>query len=849
MARRKKKLPARPKRKVAKKASARKSGPDWARPLFDGLSICIAGKTDSYWSSRERLEEWAEDEGATLQKNLSESVDMLVLLPKGALASVKKKVTQLNAAGASIRVLDEDGFLEQFQPSEDRAIEMLNAGRQGAQRLNELLDRASPGMVVHWSHSSKTLLDLTGISARKSQLDQCDFSQVRFTGGDLRQASIGGANLGHLENVQLDGATGENPEFQGLESCSFVKADIPRVECGRGYRDDKIIDCDFTQARMANADLEHMEIRNTNFTKADLTEAELKNSTTSDVNFHKACLRKADLTRAGLSKAELNGADLREAELLQTDLSEANLRGADLRDARLIGTKLDKAIVDGANFQGATLIGCSLAGVNVSKAKNLTLPPETPAKAGANCRSLNALAKKATSIEITASVDVPQGLVNIHASSNAEYRLTYRAVWRLTNDEGTIAALDIRPSSLSNGLVELGTTWAHGELQFDSIKVKSAKSSVKGKALSELATAALCEVFGVEQLSEEELKAKRKSAREKSASVKDDMLAELQGGKAGIEKWNKRPHGKLVKAGQFKFRKADLSKIKADGLKAKHIDLRNATLTKASLRKADLEDADLQGVNLSGADLRGAILESVNLREHLTGTSLSNANLNGAKMEFSSLRGTDFSEASFDRVKAQHCDFDEKTKFPDGFVIPESFDWEGSGHDPRIAQAPAPDLSGVTDFPAFMERLEATVDHSRLKKAMKMLKAESFELFSQVDADQFCGVVRSQRDPDLVYSCRLTKEGDFACCTQNLNACGGLRGALCKHLLVLIVGLTKTDQIDANSAAEWAHASTLRKPDLDKDVISETLLRYKGAEAGEVDWRPVETVPEDYYAF
>jgi hypothetical protein len=37
---------------------------------------------------------------------------------------------------------------------------------------------------------------------------------------------------------------------------------------------------------------------------------------------------------------------------------------------------------------------------------------------------------------------------------------------------------------------------------------------------------------------------------------------------------------------------------------------------------------------------------------------------------------------------------------------------------------------------------------------------------------------------------------------------------------------------------------------LDRDVMSTTFLRYKGykgAEAGGVDWRPAETIPEDYY--
>ena len=38
-------------------------------------------------------------------------------------------------------------------------------------------------------------------------------------------------------------------------------------------------------------------------------------------------------------------------------------------------------------------------------------------------------------------------------------------------------------------------------------------------------------------------------------------------------------------------------------------------------------------------------------------------------------------------------------------------------------------------------------------------------------------------------------DGTYACCTQNLNPCGGLRGKLCKHLLVLIIGMTRGGEI------------------------------------------------------
>jgi hypothetical protein len=147
-----------------------------------------------------------------------------------------------------------------------------------------------------------------------------------------------------------------------------------------------------------------------------------------------------------------------------------------------------------------------------------------------------------------------------------------------------------------------------------------------------------------------------------------------------------------------------------------------------------------------------------------------------------------------------------------------------------------------------MERLPQTVNAAALAKALQMLKADRFQLYAEVKDDTLVGVVKSQSDPDLVYSCRLGADGAFACCTQNLRPCGGLQGKLCKHLLVLLVGLAKAGQLDPATAEHWAQASRKQRPLLDKDAMSETFLRYKGAEAGEVDWRPTETIPEDYYA-
>jgi hypothetical protein len=167
---------------------------------------------------------------------------------------------------------------------------------------------------------------------------------------------------------------------------------------------------------------------------------------------------------------------------------------------------------------------------------------------------------------------------------------------------------------------------------------------------------------------------------------------------------------------------------------------------------------------------------------------------------------------------------------------------------PPAKPAKSEPASPVLDFQAFMNKLTATTDPARLSKSLSMLKAEHFQLFSQVTDDSMVGVVKSQTDPDLVYSCRLASDGSFSCCTQNLRPCGGLHGKLCKHLLVLLVGLTRAGQLDPAKVETWVRESKTKKPVLDSELMSQTFIRYKGAEAGEIDWRPTETIPEDYYA-
>ena len=127
----------------------------------------------------------------------------------------------------------------------------------------------------------------------------------------------------------------------------------------------------------------------------------------------------------------------------------------------------------------------------------------------------------------------------------------------------------------------------------------------------------------------------------------------------------------------------------------------------------------------------------------------------------------------------------------------------------------------------FTELDRATGD-GRMDKVRAMLRADRFQLFSEVSDDKVTGVVKSQTDHSLFYACSLDKGGRYMCCTQNLYPCGGLRGKPCKHLLVMLVGLAQGQQLDPGVALQWARATKGKAPALDKDAVSATFIRYKG---------------------
>jgi len=138
----------------------------------------------------------------------------------------------------------------------------------------------------------------------------------------------------------------------------------------------------------------------------------------------------------------------------------------------------------------------------------------------------------------------------------------------------------------------------------------------------------------------------------------------------------------------------------------------------------------------------------------------------------------------------------------------------------------------------------------RIDKAIKMYKKEVNLLYIDKTDDFLKAVIKSQTNPDkLEYAVKLSSTGRFFCGTQNLRPCGGLRGKICKHIILALIAAIKSNQGSIDELIRWVEKTKTYTPYLDKPEATAIFMKYQHAKEGIIDWRPVEILPEDFFAF
>jgi len=836
-------MPARSK-KPAKPPAKKTTKP--APGKLAGKTVAFVGKFGYSDMFRERYEGYATQAGATVVDADTTVPDYLVA-GEGRGGKPPGAVAKFNKQHPEVPVLEVAELCQMLVPSPEA---LLAEWRRGPSNDQDYWDRLN-GLFAE----AQTTIDLRGADLRQLHFDPgAHFERLQVDGADLRHIAAHYAHLPLLMSVKLDEADLSNAYFSGAQDSSFRKTNLR--DCWLSGTYGQAIDfkrCDFTGATLAKSRLEGCRFDDCTFDKADLSDAEMEKVDWSGINLTGINLSRAHASEAKFVGTDLSHAVLHHADLRGANLARADLRDADLREAVLSGADLTGTRIEGADFAGAVLSDAKLKGLDLAKAKNLRAP--VVRQAGPK---LKQLARGAgNKFETKAEIDLGKGEhANLGVRRYTHARGSYLAVRSTYQRDDNRADDQFDVQTIEEALLKLAERWPGATLRLDTIQVSGCRTP-RGQELQELAMAAWAEAFGIEAATVADLEAHKAAQETALAQLRATMRKELTGGPAGLKKWNARSEHERAQVGPL--HNLDLHKANLAGAQLYNCDLTGSNFHKTNLRKAMLSQATLAKANLADADLReaqlSADLSNANLSDaNLAGAYLSHGYLNdancrgadfsGAAFRFTCLVGADLTGAKLDGADLRNARYDGKTRFPDGFTPPPDMEW--SGPPPQLLTEPV--APGSMSFDTFFEQLGYKADAAKLDKALKMLKSDRFQLFADVKNDQVVGIVKSQTDKDLVYSCRLTSSGDFSCCTQNLKPCGGLQGSLCKHLLVLIVGLAKAEKLDAATVHTWVNASAAKKPALDKDAMSETFLRYKGAEAGEVDWRPTETIPEDYYA-
>lgn len=683
-------------------------------------------------------------------------------------------------------------------------------------------------------HRVSAKVDLSQSDLRKAKLDQVYLVYANLDGADLRECHSDRTKFPPLKDVNLCKAVGTEVQFADLKNCQFRDATLTEAWFSQ-YKSSPVIACDFTSAKLNVALLSDTTFTDCKFIGADLSDARGR-KTTSFVgcDFTQANLARLRAPETKFSNCNFTKAILERADLRGASLQGANFRDANLRFAVLCDVDLTGADVTGADFHGAVLSGAKTEKVNFTKAKNYS-PPATRST-GPKVKEFNASAAGAKKFSTSASVNLSKD--EVVELSIFTYKGKFHAMWEYSR-RGTKKTIEesFDTKTLEQAVLGLALRWPGATLRLDNIEAEGSPK-VRGEKLQELAVAAWSEALGIQVATPEQLAADREQQHASALKERDALLKKVR--KAGIKAWNEIDE---AVRNRFDMRGADFSKAQLDKIELPgRYDLTGANFAGASLQDMWASLGRFPNANFSGANLQRARLFEANL----AGAKFTNADLTLSTLSNAKLQGADLTGAALQDAVLNKAEFDQETVFPKGFKIPISMAWKGKG--PRPGLKAVAKAAGSLDFADFVELLNIRVELARMKKASSMLKKEKFQLFAEVTPEALGGIVKSQTDKDLVYSCRLTSTGDFGCCTQNLNPCGGLRGALCKHLLVLIIGLAKAGQLDSATVDHWVNLSLRQKPKVDADAMSATFLKYKGAEAGEIDWRPTETIPEDFYS-
>jgi uncharacterized protein YjbI with pentapeptide repeats len=785
--------------------------------------------------------------GGSVADAIAPGLTYVVLDPvRKATSGTSEPEQQATSAGARVIYLDDLHTL--LCPGRDEALDLLRGGPANAERWAAILPLATSSAEIDLAGADLSGLNLAGFTFRRCNLAGANLAGVNFDGatfvglhdavfrkaGSMRGLTISSARGCDFDDLDLAGV-----KLDGrFDKCTFRRTILREAEAASvEFLDCVATEADWSQANFAGCvatKLNALTLRcqGTQLNHANFTEARLDGADFTDAALEEAVFEGAHLEHSCFGRANLHGANFSGGTVEGTDF-----RGANLADADFTSTKVTGADFGNANIRGAKLVRPGAVG----KKKTTTTPTQTSAQATPSVPQLvPQLAQLRDALNQAPNWVLSFALVTeAHGLQRWTFETQGKGRFRTTCDTRG-EAVQNTTTDWVQVLVDLHATNRTALPQVDTVRVLP---RALGESLELLPAQAICSLFGI--------------AVPQEAPLPVSLLTALTGGvesflrksEESLQRWNATPSlerkvladCRNVNLSGLKLAHLEFGELDASGVNFEKTDLSGAQLSKTILRHAHLREARLKDANLVSADCRGADAEKADLTNaRLTssdwrGANLQSANLKTADLKQARFQAADLSDANLSDVKVENTQYDEGTRFPEGFKPGRGWVSTSASAD----EAPA-------DFNALVTTLTGLFGFARWRDLTSLFNAGLVPLWSEGNPDGMRGVVPEAAKSTAFRACHLTSSGGHQCGTQNFALCDEGRTGVCKHLMVLLLDLARRERIPLGNAVAWARLSLAHDGALDRTALAAIFAAY--AESTQSDYRPNETLPEDYYA-
>ncbi|WP_088893998.1 serine/threonine-protein kinase [Leptolyngbya ohadii] len=193
---------------------------------------------------------------------------------------------------------------------------------------------------------------------------------------ECRNCNLSSARLANLDlqGVDLTSANLENADLQSvnLQGANLTDTNLKDANLDRAnLKDARLVSVDLSSAKLEYANLENVDVRATTLSYARLRGANLKGSKWETANFMYAQMDGINAANAKLKYSSFNNANLSQANLEGVRLVRSSMHSSDLTNVNLTNAGLRSVDLKRSDLQNANLTNATLADVHLGAA-NLT---------------------------------------------------------------------------------------------------------------------------------------------------------------------------------------------------------------------------------------------------------------------------------------------------------------------------------------------------------------------------------------------------------------------------------------------------------------------------------------------